>query len=69
MELCRALDKAGVGFLSVHARTADRNTGDIDIEAARTVVESVDCPVVANGGVKSLSNCVRLQEQTGCHGC
>lgn len=69
MELCRALEKAGAGFLSVHARTADRNAGAIDVEAVRTVVASVDCPVVANGGVKSLSDCARLRDETGCHGC
>lgn len=68
MEICRTLDKCGVSYLSVHGRTASQLTGEVDPTCFKLIVENVNCPVIANGGVKSLEECYRLQETTQCQG-
>ncbi|KAF5304826.1 hypothetical protein FQR65_LT07843 [Abscondita terminalis] len=68
VELCQSLEKAGVSFLGVHARTPSQHLGSIDAEGLKLVVENVNCPVIGNGGVKTLKDCLKLQEDTGCKG-
>lgn len=59
---------AGVSFLTIHARTSDQLTGDINTEQLRLICENVRIPVIANGGIKSLSDCYDLQENVKCKG-
>ncbi|XP_060526990.1 tRNA-dihydrouridine(20a/20b) synthase [NAD(P)+]-like [Cylas formicarius] len=62
VEICRQLERCGASFLSVHARTPECSVGPIDKHGLRAVVESVEIPVIGNGGVGSLENCIELQE-------
>ena len=62
MELCRKLESAGVSFLTVHGRTIKQKSTEaepVDLEAIRTIRESVQIPVVANGDVFSLEDAQR----------
>lgn len=68
MEICQRLEHCGVSFLTVHARTADQLTGEINTEALALVNSSVGIPVVANGGVKTLEDCHILANNTNCQG-
>ncbi|XP_063235214.1 tRNA-dihydrouridine(20a/20b) synthase [NAD(P)+]-like [Bacillus rossius redtenbacheri] len=68
VELCRSLERAGVSFLTVHARTPDQRHQPVDVAALRQLRESVALPLVANGDVRSLQGASRLQEATGCQG-
>ncbi|XP_063907819.1 tRNA-dihydrouridine(20a/20b) synthase [NAD(P)+]-like isoform X2 [Zophobas morio] len=68
VEVCQQLEKCGVSFLAMHGRTPDQLTGDVNTQALAQIVDSVQIPVVANGGVKSLKECVDLQEITKCKG-
>ncbi|CAH0551518.1 unnamed protein product [Brassicogethes aeneus] len=68
VDICKQLEMAGASFLTVHARTADQNTGDINSEALRLLTSQVKIPIVANGGVKTLEDCYKLQEKTNCKG-
>ncbi|EFA06141.2 tRNA-dihydrouridine(20a/20b) synthase [NAD(P)+]-like isoform X1 [Tribolium castaneum] len=68
VEICRQLEHCGVSFLTVHGRTPDQLTGEVNKEALNLIVGSVNVPVVANGGVKSLEDCLELQEKTNCKG-
>ncbi|XP_019866540.1 tRNA-dihydrouridine(20a/20b) synthase [NAD(P)+]-like [Aethina tumida] len=68
VEVCKKLEMAGVSFLTIHARTSDQLTGDINTEQLRLICENVRIPVIANGGIKSLSDCYDLQENVKCKG-
>ncbi|KAL3285488.1 hypothetical protein HHI36_000020 [Cryptolaemus montrouzieri] len=68
VEICRQIEKAGASFLTVHARTADHSTGDINEEALKLIKENIDIPLVANGGIRSLSDCYQLRDSVGCDG-
>ena len=65
MELCRKLEAAGVSFLTVHGRTIKQKSTEaepVDLEAIRTIRESVQIPLVANGDVFSLEDAQRTAE-------
>lgn len=68
VDICKNLEKAGVSFLAVHARTPSQQTGCIDVEGLKLVVENVSCPVIGNGGIKNFRDCLKLQENTNCKG-
>jgi tRNA-dihydrouridine synthase 4 len=68
IEVCTQLEKCGVSFLTVHGRTPDQLTGDVNVEALRTIVDGTTVPIVANGGVKTLQECLNLQKSTNCRG-
>lgn len=34
----------------------------------KIISDSVQCPVIANGGVKNLNEVLKLHEETNCHG-
>lgn len=68
VEVCRQLEKAGVSFLTVHSRTASQLTGSINKGILKTIVDSVSCPVIGNGDLKTFDDCERLREDTGCRG-
>lgn len=68
VELCRQLEKAGVSFIAIHGRTALQHTGNVNFETLKLATESVSCPVIANGDVKTLDDCEELQRKTNCKG-
>ncbi|KRT83728.1 hypothetical protein AMK59_4769, partial [Oryctes borbonicus] len=68
VDICRALDKCGVSFLAVHGRTSSQLTGEVDPISFKLINENTDCPLIANGGVKTLEECYKLQELTNCKG-
>ncbi|XP_031328268.1 tRNA-dihydrouridine(20a/20b) synthase [NAD(P)+]-like isoform X2 [Photinus pyralis] len=68
IETCRQLEKAGISFLAVHARTPSQSVGTIDTNTLKLIVENVHCPVIGNGGVKTLDDCLNLQKESSCNG-
>jgi tRNA-dihydrouridine synthase B len=65
----RALAEEGVAALSVHGRYTDqRFGGPVDCDAIREVVDAVDVPVWANGGVRTARDAEVLLERTGAAG-
>jgi nifR3 family TIM-barrel protein len=68
-EVACALEEAGVGCVTVHARTARQMyEGKADWEKIRLVTESVSIPVVANGDIVSEAAYDAVREITGCAG-
>lgn len=69
MDLARRLESAGADCLVFHPRVApDRRSRPPKWEHIRLIKESVTIPVLGNGNVFSLEDCIRILEQTGCDG-
>ena len=57
-----------MSFITVHGRTKDQRCEPVNLEAIRTLRQSLDVPVVANGDIRSLADVDRVADATGCHG-
>ncbi|CAH1395961.1 unnamed protein product [Nezara viridula] len=68
VQLCKNLEACGVSFLTVHGRTVKERSEPVNTNAIRSIVDSVDIPVIANGDIKSLNDCFHLNELTKCKG-
>jgi|TARA_B100000524_G_scaffold346274_1_gene246189 tRNA-dihydrouridine synthase 1 len=71
IELARQLQDAGASLLTVHGRTREqkgRETGGVDWDGIRTVKSAVSIPVLANGGIETISDADRCIAHTGCDG-
>lgn len=68
IELCQLAEKAGVSFITVHARTPQMRNDPIDLEGLQLVRDSVQVPVIANGNVKCLEDAKNLYEMSRCNG-
>ena len=68
VDLCRQMERAGASFISVHGRTREQRGHPVNLEAIRTIKQSVGVPVVANGDIKSLRDMEETVASTGCDG-
>ena len=64
--LSRRLEDVGVSAVAVHGRTGERRLGSpVDHEGINDVVDAVDIPVVANGGIYTGKDAVDMIVRTG----
>jgi tRNA-dihydrouridine synthase 4 len=68
VDLARQLEAAGISFLTVHGRTKSEKTEPVHLDYIKTIVDSLDIPVIANGDVDSLEKAYSVQEITGAKG-
>lgn len=69
IELCCQLEKCGVSFITVHARTpSQKSSEDINVNELKSICTTANIPIVANGGVKSLHEADVLHESVQCAG-
>jgi len=68
VDMCRQAEAAGASFITVHGRTKDERCQPVHMDAIRTVKDSVSCPVVANGDIRSLDDALRVRAETGVDG-
>ncbi|XP_018327221.1 tRNA-dihydrouridine(20a/20b) synthase [NAD(P)+]-like isoform X1 [Agrilus planipennis] len=66
--ICKQLEMCGVSFITLHGRTKLQQKGEANINAIKTVRESINCPLISNGGVLDLDGCKEMHEKTGCKG-
>ncbi|UYV83308.1 DUS4L [Cordylochernes scorpioides] len=68
VSLCQQLEKAGLSWLTVHARTPTQRHEPINSEALRTIRDSVSLPLVGNGDIFNLEQAEDFQRETGVNG-
>lgn len=67
VEFAVAMEKAGASAIAVHGRTKNQMyTGKSDMNIIKEVKEAVSVPVIGNGDVASLEDCLKMYEYTGC---
>lgn len=69
VEMAKAMEKAGVSAITLHARTRSQMyEGHADWSWIKKVKDAVSIPVIGNGDVRSVEDMVAMMEQTGCDG-
>lgn len=69
VEMAKAMEKAGVSAITLHARTRSQMyEGKADWSWIAKVKQAVSIPVIGNGDVNSVEDMVAMFEQTGCDG-
>ncbi|EOD13099.1 hypothetical protein EMIHUDRAFT_437158 [Emiliania huxleyi CCMP1516] len=66
--LCRRMQEAGASALCVHGRTKEQNkhrSGPADWAAIARIVEALDIPVIANGGIATADDVAECLARTG----
>lgn len=67
VEIAKIAEKSGAAAVAVHGRTRSQlYAGEADWDIIRAVKQAVDIPVIGNGDVRSVEECVRMYEYTGC---
>ena len=68
-EFAKRMAGAGASLLTIHGRTKDKiYAGDVNFKEIAAAKGVVDVPVIANGGVFSLSDAETLIQETGADG-
>lgn len=66
-EVARVLERSGVRWITVHARSrSEKFTGRAHWEVIRQVKEATSLPVIGNGDVKTPEDAQRMVAETGC---
>lgn len=66
-ELARIAEENGAAAVAVHGRTKEQlYSGRADWDVIRDVKRAVSIPIIGNGDVASVEDCVRMYEYTGC---
>jgi len=64
--LSRQMAEVGISAITIHGRTGEKKFGLVmDLDGIKEVVDSVDVPVIANGGVYKGEEAVNLLDATG----
>jgi tRNA-dihydrouridine synthase B len=66
-DVARVLERSGVHWIAVHARSrSEKFTGQAHWEAIRDVKQATSLPVIGNGDVKTPEDAKRMVDETGC---
>ena len=68
-DVALVLERSGVKWIAVHARTrAEKFSGPAHWEVIKQVKEATSLPVIGNGDVKTPEDAKRMVDETGCDG-
>jgi tRNA-dihydrouridine synthase 1 len=68
IKLVKMIEAAGCSVLTVHGRTKEQKqnmVGSVDWEIIKLIKQTVNIPVIANGGISCFEDCERCLEYTG----
>jgi nifR3 family TIM-barrel protein len=69
LEICRAVEKSGADFITVHGRTPEQGyAGKADWEMIKRIKEELSIPVIGNGDIASVVQGRRLVNEGYCDG-
>ena len=69
IEFAKALEKAGVSFVTLHSRTRSQMyQGSADWSKIKLLVDELSIPVFANGDIKTIQDAKNCLEMTGAKG-
>ena len=69
VEVAKIVEENGAKAICVHGRTKAQMYRDpVNIDIIKAVKESVNIPVIANGGINTAEDAKRMLEYTGCDG-
>lgn len=67
VEFAMAMEDAGADLIAIHGRTKNQMySGKADWDIIKEVKKSVSIPVIGNGDVTTLQECLDMYEQTNC---
>lgn len=67
VEFAESMEFAGADAIAVHGRTRNQYySGRADWDIIKNVKKSLGIPVIGNGDVNSLDECLRMYDYTGC---
>ena len=67
VEMAEIAEENGAAAIAVHGRTKEQlYSGKADWDIIKAVKEAVSVPVIGNGDVQSVEDCVKMYEYTGC---
>lgn len=67
VEMAQIAENNGAAAVAVHGRTKEQlYSGKADWDIIKSVKQAVSIPVIGNGDVQSVEDCVRMYEYTGC---
>lgn len=69
IDFAKKLEEAGVSLIQVHGRAEHRNKqADVYNEIIKHIVQAVNIPIVANGGIHTVEEARQFMEETGAAG-
>ncbi len=67
VEMAKIAEENGAAAIAVHGRTKEQlYSGKADWDIIKAVKSAVSIPVIGNGDVASVEDCLRMYEYTGC---
>lgn len=67
VEMAQIAEENGAAAIAVHGRTKEQlYSGKADWDIIKAVKRAVSIPVIGNGDVQSVDDCVKMYEYTGC---
>ena len=61
IDLFRQVEAAGVTYLTVHGRRKDQKGEPVNLEAIKSIKQSLHIPVVANGDICTIDDVHRVK--------
>nr|XP_047146872.1 tRNA-dihydrouridine(20a/20b) synthase [NAD(P)+]-like isoform X3 [Hydra vulgaris] len=68
VDLCQKAEHAGVSWITVHGRLPSQRNEPVNYDAIKTIKDSLQIPVVANGDIKNKEDAWDVVKKTGVNG-